>query len=90
MFQKFFLKLLPTVKLSETFFKHFKDDFFFDIVLWNSALNDSAIETNLQAKTNYFLFNLTKKHSEVPVLVLPRLCQSTMGNLLEKCEQTKI
>ena len=90
MFQKFFQKLLPTVKLSETFFKHFKDDFFFDIVLWNSALNDSAIETNLQAKTNYFLFNLTKKHSEVPVLVLPRLCQSTMGNLLEKCEQTKI
>ena len=90
MFQKFFLKLLPTVKLSETFFKHFKDDFFFDIVLWNSALNDSAIETNLQAKTNYFLFNLTKKHSEVPVSVLPRLCQSTMGNLLEKCEQTKI
>ena len=90
MFQKFFLKLLPTVKLSETFFKHFKDDFFFDIVLWNSALNDSAIETNLQAKTNYFLFNLTKKHSEVPVSVLPRLRQSTMGNLLEKCEQMKI
>ena len=90
MFQKFFLKLLPTVKLSETFFKHFKDDFFFDIVLWNSALNDSAIETNLQAKTNYFLFNLTKKHSEVPVSVLPRLCQSTMGNLLEKFEQMKI
>ena len=90
MFEKFFLKLLPTVKLSETFFKHFKDDFFFDIVLWNSALNDSAIETNLQAKTNYFLFNLTKKHSEVPVSVLPRLRQSTMGNLLEKCEQMKI
>ena len=67
MFQKFFLKLLPTVKLSETFSKDFKDDFFFDIVLWNSALNDFAIETNLQAKTNYFLFNLTKKHSEVPV-----------------------
>ena len=90
MFQKFFLKLLPTVKLSETFFKHFKDDFFFDIVLWNRALNDSAIETNLQAKTNYFLFNLTKKHSEVPVSVLPRLYQSTMGNLLEKCEKMKI
>ena len=90
MFQKFFLKLLPTVKLSETFFKHFKDDFFFDIVLWNSALNDSAIETNLQAKTNYFLFNLTKKHSEVLVAILPRLCKSTMGNLLEKCEKMKI
>ena len=90
MFQKFFLKLLPTVKLSETFFKHFKDDFFFDIVLWNRALNDSAIETNLQAKTNYFLFNLTKKPSEVPVSVLLRLCQSTIGNLLEKCEKMKI
>ena len=33
----------------------------------NSALNEFAIETNLQAKTNYFLFNLTKKLSEAHV-----------------------